>query len=94
MAGRRLPQYIKYRAPSWPWASVVGMAIGHTLDKNSRYKHYAHVVDAHVITSGRDLTGKVSGGQLTLSCTCMLSGKLYQSEANNYGVKLKRSRRV
>ena len=55
------------------------------------YKHHAHVVAAYVILSGRDLTGKVSGGQFTLSCTCMLLGKLYRSRANNYGLNLSSS---
>ena len=62
MFGRRLPQHVKYRAPSWSWASVDEMVISHTLDQNRQYKHHAHVVDAYVILSGRDLTGKVSGG--------------------------------
>ena len=76
---RRRSKSMNYRAPSWSWASVDGMVSNPTLYKQSQYRHYAHVVDAYVIPSGPDPMGKVSGGQITLSCTSMLLGKLHKS---------------
>ena len=78
-ATRQRSQHMNYRAPSWSWASVDGMVSNQTLDKQSQYKHYAHVVDAYVIPSGPDPMGKVYGGQITISCTSMLLGKLHKS---------------
>lgn len=79
-ATRRRPQYMNYRAPSWSWASVDGMVTSVTADKKNQYKHYAHVIDAYTTPSGQDPMGRVSGGQITVSCTSMLLGKLRESE--------------
>lgn len=84
-------QHMNHRAPSWSWASVDGMVTSPTSDKESQHKHYAHVVDAYVVPSGTDLMGKVSGGQLTISCTSMLLGKLSESLADRYEVKVSSS---
>jgi len=90
--GRRLPQHMNYRAPSWSWASVDDEGfVSYPLmpeSKKSQYKLYAHVVDAYVIPSGRNLLGKVSGGQLTIGCTSILSGKLYGRRAHFYEVEV------
>lgn len=80
---RRRPQHMNYRAPSWSWASVDGMVASSTADKKHQYRHYAHVVDAYTTQSGQDPMGKVSGGQITISCTSMLLGKL-QERHNKY----------
>lgn len=78
----RTSQRVKNRAPSWSWASVENRVSSYALDPESQYTHYARVVDAYIIPSGRDPMGKVSRGQLTISCTSMLQGKLYQSWAD------------
>lgn len=88
---RRLPQHMNHRAPSWSWASVDGLVTSDASDEKSQYKHYAHVVDAFTIPSGQDPMGKVSGGQLTIGCTSMLLGELYESRAHQYEVKLSSS---
>lgn len=78
-ATRQRPQHINYRAPSWSWASIDGMVTSMTADKKSQYKHCAHVVDAYTTPSAQDPLGKVSGGQITFSCTSMLLGELHES---------------
>ena len=92
--GRRPLRSMSRRAPTWSWASVDdkgSIYYNNTLDSGIQSKLFAHVVDAYVIPSGLDPLGKVSGGQLTISCTSILSGILCKEDPSLYQVEISSS---
>jgi hypothetical protein len=75
--GRRLSGST-YHAPSWSWASVDEEMPVHYYPrfKGVEYSYYAHVLSAIVVPSGKDAFGEIEGGELRMSCSVMLAGKL------------------
>jgi hypothetical protein len=77
---RQVDRTGQYRAPSWSWASVHGSYVYYPPlpGPKDSYRHYAHVIDAHIMPSGPDPLGQLGGGVLTMSCSAMLSGKVIE----------------
>ena len=76
--GRRLLPGSKYRAPSWSWASVdeKGYVSYKPRHKGIEYVYFAHVLSAYVVPAGKELFGELKGGELRMSYSVMLIGKL------------------
>lgn len=76
--GRRLKKGSTYRAPSWSWASVDENGYVYYSPRLEGVEHvyYAHVIDVNVVPAGNELFGELAGGELKMSCSVMLTGKL------------------
>jgi hypothetical protein len=75
---------MKWRAPSWSWASINAGVFWPTLDQNPVIQKSSLVVHCEVrnvdcTPSGLDPTGEVSSGKLSLSGQ-LLSGKLLSTK--------------
>lgn len=56
-----------YRAPSWSWAAVDGPIDIRSQDPGHNVEYWVQVINAQVVTIGKDSTVGVTGGSLTLS---------------------------
>ncbi|KAH6679264.1 heterokaryon incompatibility protein-domain-containing protein [Halenospora varia] len=76
--GRRLKRGSEYRAPSWSWASVDEKGYVYYSPKSEEvdYVYYAHVIDAKVVPAGKEPFGELVGGELKMTCSVILTGKL------------------
>ena len=62
-----------FQAPSWSWAAVNGKILIPREDQTG--VRHVHILDVHVVASGEDPLGKVSGGLMTLAYSRMACGR-------------------
>lgn len=79
-----------YRAPSWSWASVDGDI--EFASSRPNWTWFPHIISARTIPRGRDATGELAGGHITLSTPLCIAkgikiGKACYNEREYYRVK-------
>ncbi|KAL3426699.1 heterokaryon incompatibility protein [Phlyctema vagabunda] len=76
--GRRLLTGSKYRAPSWSWASMDENGYVYYIPRfgSLEYVYYAHFLSAEVVSAGDSPFGEIEAGELRMSYSLMLAGRL------------------